>query len=114
MMSGKKKTLAHDHPDDLVNEHLGLKRHKRIKENYKTRQQEGKQLTRFESEVRAKAKELKAEGAIHDFVRALSFSAISSHQADSYIGQVFVQLYEPRPCLSNFQESISQKCMSNT
>ena len=55
MMSGKKcKTLARDHPDDLVNEHLGLKRHKRMKENYKTRRQKGKQLTSFESEVRAK------------------------------------------------------------
>ena len=59
--SGKK-------PWDRVNKHLGSKRHKRMKENYKERQQEGRQLTLFESEVRAKAKEQEAEGAVHDFV----------------------------------------------
>ena len=39
--------------------------------------------------VRQKEKEKKGEEAIHDFVRALSYSAISLNPADGFVGKVF-------------------------
>lgn len=48
-----------------------------------------KQISLFETVVRKKGKEREAEGAIHDFVRALCYSAISLNQADGFLGKVF-------------------------
>ena len=80
---------------DRVNEHIGSKRHAKLKENYVKRMAEGKQqLTLYDSEVRSKAREKQHEGAVYDFVRALSFSGISFYQASSFLGQ-FVKKYCP-------------------
>lgn len=42
---------------DRMHEHLASKRHERLKQNFVKRMKEGKQLTLFETEVRAKSKE---------------------------------------------------------
>ena len=56
---------------------------------------EGKQqLTLYDSEVRSKAREKEHDGAVYDFVRALSFSGIPFSQASSFLGQ-FVKKYCP-------------------
>ena len=81
-------------PWDRVHEHLASKRHERLKQNYLKRVQEGKQLTLFETEIRAKSKEKEAEGAIHDLVRALSFSAIPITQLDTFLG-LYLRKYCP-------------------
>ena len=39
--------------------------------------------------MRQKDKDKDGEGAIHDFVRALRYSAISLNQADGFIGKLF-------------------------
>ena len=75
-------------PWDRINEHLSSMRHKKLKEGYKERSDK-KQVSLYESVVRQKEKEKEAEGAIHDFVRALCYSAISLNQADSYLGKLF-------------------------
>ena len=85
--SGKK-------PWDRIHEHLSSKRHARLKENYLKRMAEGKQLTLYDSEVGAKAREKEAVGAIYDLVRALSFSAVPLSQADSFLGQ-YLKKYCP-------------------
>ena len=72
---------------DGVHEHLSSKRHTKLKQNYLKRVAEGKQLTLYDSEVRAKTREKVIEREIHDFVHALSFSAIPLTQADTFLGQ---------------------------
>ena len=48
----------------------------------------GKQLTLYESEVCVKAKQAEAESVVHDFTRAIIYSGLPLHQADTYIGKV--------------------------
>ena len=80
---------------DRVNENIGSKRHAKMKENYVKRMAEVKQqLTLYDSEVRSKAREKEHEGAVYDFIRALSFSGISFYQASSFLGQ-FLKKYCP-------------------
>ena len=76
-------------PWDKIKEHLSSARHRKLKESDKERSEKKKQVSLYESVVRQKEKEKEAEGAIHDFVRALSYSAISINQADSFLGKVF-------------------------
>ena len=76
-------------PWDRLREHLGSARHSKQKERWHKRDKAKRQISLFESEVRQKQKEAEAETVIHDFVRALTFSAVSIHQGDGYIGKVF-------------------------
>ena len=69
-------------PWDRIQEHLASARHKKLKDS-------NKQLTIYETEVRQRQKEKEAESAYHDFVRALSYSAISLNHADGFIGKLF-------------------------
>uniref|UniRef100_A0A1X7UCT4 Uncharacterized protein n=1 Tax=Amphimedon queenslandica TaxID=400682 RepID=A0A1X7UCT4_AMPQE len=74
---------------DRINVHLSSARHKRLKESYKERSDKKNQVSLYESVVRQKEKEKEAEGAIHDSVRALCYSAVSLNQADGYLGKLF-------------------------
>jgi hypothetical protein len=76
-------------PWDRINEHLSSKRHKQMNANYERRLEEGRQLTLYESEIRAKSKEREAETVAHDFTRALAYSGLPLVQADGYVGKVF-------------------------
>lgn len=76
-------------PWDRIKEHLASARHKKLKESDKERLEKKKQVSLYETIVRQKDREKEAEGAIHDFVRALSYSAISINQADSFLGKLF-------------------------
>ena len=49
---------------------------------------DGKQLTIYESEVRARAKETEAESVAHDFTCAVVYSGLPLYQADTFIGKV--------------------------
>jgi hypothetical protein len=86
-------------PWDRIKEHLASSRHKRLKENYKKRIDANKQLTLFETEVRQRKKEKEAESATHDFVRALSYSAISLNHADGFLGKLFKRYCPAARCM---------------
>ena len=73
-------------PWDRIREHLSSARHSKLKADYNTRK---RQDSLYESMVRKKEKEKECEGAIHDFVRALCYSATSLNQANSFMGKVF-------------------------
>lgn len=80
---------------DRVHEHIGSKRHAKLKENYLKRMADGKQqLTLYDSEVRSKMREREHEGAVYDFVRAMSYSGVPLFQANTFLGQ-FVKKYCP-------------------
>lgn len=86
-------------PWDRIQEHLASVRHKKLKENWKKRKDSNKQLTLFETEVRQRQKEKEAESASHDFVRALSYSAISLNHADGFIGKLFKKYCPAARCM---------------
>ena len=52
------------------------------------------QLTLYDSEVRSKMREREHEGAVYDFVRAMSYSGVPLSQANTFLGQ-FVKKYCP-------------------
>ena len=52
------------------------------------------QLTLYDGEVRFKMREREHEGAVYDFVRAMSYSGIPLSQANTFLGQ-FVKKYSP-------------------
>ena len=68
---------------------LGIRRHKKLKENHEKGLESGKQLTLYVTEVRQRQKEKEATSGIHDFMQALSYSAISLNQADGFVGMLF-------------------------
>lgn len=76
-------------PWDRIREHLSSARHSKLKADYNKRTEKKKQVSLYESMVREKEKERECEGAIHDFVRALCYSATSLNQADCFMGKVF-------------------------
>ena len=66
-----------------------------MKVNYEKRIAEGKQqLTLYDAEVRSKAREKEHQGAIYDFVRAMTFAGVPLTQVDSFLGD-FVKKYCP-------------------
>ncbi len=82
-------------PWDRVHEHLSSKRHAKMKVNYEKRIAEGKQqLTMYDAEVRSKTREKEHQGAIYDFVHAMTFCGLQMTQADSFLGD-FVKKYSP-------------------
>ena len=90
-------------------------RHKKLKENYKKRKDTNMQLTLFETEVRQRKKEKEAESATHDFVRALSYSAISLNHADGFVGKLFKKYCPAARCMpTRRQLEQSQRFMLNT
>ena len=86
-------------PWDRIQEHLASSRQKKLKENFKKRKDSNKQLTLFETEVRQRQKEREAESATHDFVRALSYSAISLNHADGFVGKLFKKYCPAARCM---------------
>ena len=86
-------------PWDRIQEHLASSRHKKLKENFKKRKDSNKQLTLFKTEVRQRQKEREAESATHDFVRALSYSAISLNHADGFVGKLFKKYCPAARCM---------------
>jgi hypothetical protein len=70
-----------------IREHLGSQRHVQRREESKKRANSGKQLTIAETQVRLKKKQEESETAVHDFVRALTYSGVALFKADTYLGK---------------------------
>ena len=70
-----------------------------MKENFRKQKDSNKQLTIYETEVRQRQKEKEAESAYHDFVQALSYSAISLNHADGFIGKLFKKYCPAGRCM---------------
>lgn len=61
-----------ERPYSCIKEHVALARHNRLKVDFeKAEQAKTKQQTVFNSTIREPSKEKEAEGAIHNFVRAV-------------------------------------------
>jgi hypothetical protein len=64
----------------------------------------------FETEVRSKSKEKETEGAIHELVHALAFSAVPISKIDSFVGQ-YLRKYCPALRSMTKSQQLSRKCL---